>query len=63
MAIIRNMRGSLKARLRSPFEHGFVFAAIMKSYQFGRQEDAHEFLRYFVDSMQTSLLFPYRQTK
>ncbi|KRX84376.1 Ubiquitin carboxyl-terminal hydrolase 36 [Trichinella sp. T6] len=33
---------------------------VMKSHSHGRQEDAHEFLRYFVDAMQNAALFPYR---
>ncbi len=31
-------------------------AAIAKSFRQGRQEDAHEFLRYFVDGLQKSCL-------
>lgn len=35
----------------------------MKSYNVGRQEDAHEFLRYFIDAMQAAALFPYKDQK
>lgn len=36
---------------------------VMKSHTFGRQQDAHEFLRYFVDAMQTSSLFVFKDRK
>ncbi|KFD55210.1 hypothetical protein M513_03851 [Trichuris suis] len=36
---------------------------VMKSHCWGRQEDAHEFLRYFVDAMQTAALYPYKDKK
>uniref|UniRef100_A0A5S6R628 Ubiquitin carboxyl-terminal hydrolase n=1 Tax=Trichuris muris TaxID=70415 RepID=A0A5S6R628_TRIMR len=36
---------------------------VMKSHCWGRQEDAHEFLRYFVDAMQTAALYPYKDRK
>lgn len=35
----------------------------MKSHQSGRQEDAHEFLRYFVDSLQTAALYQFKDRK
>lgn len=37
--------------------------AFMKSHTVGRQEDAHEFLRYFIDAMQTAALYPYKDQK
>jgi hypothetical protein len=35
----------------------------MRTYQHGRQEDAHEFLRFFLEHMQNSRLHPVRQMK
>jgi hypothetical protein len=39
----------------------YVFLAIMRTYMHGRQEDAHEFLRFFLESMQNARLLPYRK--
>lgn len=36
-----------------------VVTALTKPFRIGRQEDAHEFLRYYVDSMQKSCLKSY----
>ena len=36
------------------FSHSL--SAIAKHFKFGRQEDAHEFLRYFVDALQRAAL-------
>ncbi len=35
------------------------FSVIAKHMQWGRQEDAHEFLRYVIDAMQKSVLHGY----
>ena len=37
----------------------FLNVALTKPFRIGRQEDAHEFLRYYVDSMQKSCLKGY----
>ena len=37
----------------------FLVTAIAKHFRQGRQEDAHEFLRYFVDGLQKSCLQGY----
>ena len=37
----------------------FLITGLTKPFRIGRQEDAHEFLRYYVDSMQKSCLKGY----
>ncbi|XP_061405085.1 ubiquitin carboxyl-terminal hydrolase 36-like [Lethenteron reissneri] len=41
----------------SPLHHSFCHICIAKHLRIGRQEDAHEFLRYVVDGMQASCLY------
>ncbi|CDW55374.1 ubiquitin carboxyl terminal hydrolase 36 [Trichuris trichiura] len=62
---IKHMFMAAKTRTDSVAPNQIVqkIRCVMKSHCWGRQEDAHEFLRYFVDAMQTAALYPYKDKK
>uniref|UniRef100_A0A915KAE4 Ubiquitin carboxyl-terminal hydrolase 36 n=1 Tax=Romanomermis culicivorax TaxID=13658 RepID=A0A915KAE4_ROMCU len=53
----------LKISFRNFDNRSYFYLGIMKNHAFGRQEDAHEFLRYFVDSMQNACLYMFKDKK
>ncbi|KAL8291726.1 hypothetical protein RQP46_001984 [Phenoliferia psychrophenolica] len=54
---IRMSFGSARKQSYTPSTITKNLKAIGKSFRFGRQEDSHEFLRFFIDGMQKSELF------
>lgn len=54
--IVQNLKGSF---YHFKIEQCYNFIVFAKHFRYGRQEDAHEFLRYFIDALQRVCLHGY----
>ncbi|KAJ3393859.1 hypothetical protein HDU84_000822 [Entophlyctis sp. JEL0112] len=59
--VIRSLSGARSKSAITPKSIVGRLKSIAKHFRIGRQEDSHEFLRYFIDSLQNSCLFGFER--